>query len=85
MTCRTIERRVLPDTEVAAALSTMTRIKVDLSDFNAEGQALMSSLGAAGPPTMIFLDASLREIDGTRLIGETRAAPVIVAAQRAQP
>ena len=85
VTCRTIERRVLPDAEVAAALDPMTRIKVDLSDFDAEGQALMTSLGAAGPPTMIFLDSSLREVDGTRLIGETRAAPVIDAAKRVQP
>ena len=34
---------------------------------------------------MIFLDSSLREVDGTRLIGETRAAPVIDAAKRVQP
>lgn len=85
VSCSTIERRVLPDAAVTEALGPMTRIKVDLSDFGAEGQALMKSLGAAGPPTMIFLDASLREVDGTRLIGETRAATVVGAAQRVQP
>ena len=85
VSCRTIERRVLPSADVSAALDGMTRIKVDLSDFNAEGQALMNSLGAAGPPTMIFLDATLQEGAGTRLIGETRAAPVIESAKRVQP
>lgn len=85
VTCRTFERRILPTADVTAALDQLTRIKVDLSDFNAEAQALMSSLGAAGPPTMIFLDANLLEAEGTRLIGETRAAPVIDSAKRVQP
>lgn len=85
VSCRTIERRVLPSADVSAALDGMTRIKVDLSDFNAEGQALMNSLGAAGPPTMIFLDPTLQEGAGTRLTGETRAAPVIESAKRVQP
>lgn len=83
VSCRTIERQVLPDAEVVAAFSGMHRIKVDLSDFNADSQTLMRDLGVAGPPTMIFLDDTLAEVEGTRLIGETRAAPVISSARRA--
>jgi thioredoxin:protein disulfide reductase len=76
ITCRTIERRVLPDADVVAALEPMHRIKVDLTDFDTEDQALLAILGAAGPPTMIFLDADLQEQPDTRLVGDTRRRPL---------
>lgn len=82
--CRSIERRVLPQSDVVAALEPMNRIKLDLSDFDLDGQAMLALLGAAGPPTMIFLDASLREVEGTRQVGETRPSQLIAAALRAQ-
>lgn len=82
--CRSIDRRVLPHAGVVDALAPMTRIKLDLSDFDLDGQALLALLGAAGPPTMIFLDATLHEAEGTRLVGDTRPAQVIAAARKAQ-
>ena len=82
--CRSIERRVLPQADVVAALEPMNRIKLDLSDFDLDGQALLALLGAAGPPTMIFLDASLREVEGTRLVGDTRPSQLVSAAMQAQ-
>ncbi len=85
ITCRTIDRRVLPDADVVAALTPLRRIKVDLTEFDSDAQALMALLGAAGPPTMIFLDADRRELPGTRLVGETRIAPVLQSAQRVTP
>lgn len=80
VSCRVIDRRVLPDPDVVAALDPLTRIKLDFSTFDAQAQALLQELGAAGPPTMIFLDDMLQEVGGTRLVGETRAAPVITSA-----
>ncbi len=85
ISCRTIDRRVLPDAAVVAALEPMTRIKVDLSAFDTEDQALLAYLGAAGPPTVIFLDADLREHPDTRLVGETRRAPFLRSAQGGTP
>ncbi|MCC5960782.1 MAG: protein-disulfide reductase DsbD [Rhodobacteraceae bacterium] len=85
VSCRTIDRRVMPDPDVVAALDPLTRIKLDLSTFDAAAQALLQELGAAGPPTMIFLDDMLQEAGGTRLVGETRAAPVIASAAQVQP
>ncbi|AXC51145.1 protein-disulfide reductase DsbD [Paracoccus suum] len=69
VTCRAIERGPLADPAVTAALSGLDAIKVDVSDFNAEAQMLMKDLAAAGPPTMIFLDAARAEAAGSRLIG----------------
>ncbi|MGY6704270.1 protein-disulfide reductase DsbD [Roseinatronobacter sp.] len=85
VSCRAIDRRVMPDPDVVAALGPLTRIKLDLSTFDAAAQALLQELGAAGPPTMIFLDNMLQEAGGTRLVGETRATPVIASAMQVQP
>ncbi|MCC5971149.1 MAG: protein-disulfide reductase DsbD [Pararhodobacter sp.] len=85
ITCRTIDRRVLPDADVVAALAPLTRIKVDLTAFDSDDQALLALLGAAGPPTMIFLDAERRELAETRLVGDTRIGPLLHAAQMVTP
>ena len=68
--CRTIERSVLPDAAVQAALSGVALIAIDVTRFEAPQQALLDELGAVGPPTLIFLDGKRAEPDGTRLVGE---------------
>lgn len=85
VTCRAIERGPMSDPQVAAALSDLARIKVDVSDFNAEAQAVMKTLAAAGPPTMIFVDAAGTEARGSRLIGDVDTADLLASiAQVAQ-
>lgn len=79
VTCRAIERGPLADPAVHAALSDLATIKLDVSDFNAEAQALMQDLAAAGPPTMIFLDAARAEAQGSRLIGEMDSAALLAS------
>lgn len=69
VTCKGIERSVLPDQQVQAALGGMRLLKADVTQLGEAGQALLRDLGAAGPPTMIFLDTALREPPGTRRIG----------------
>lgn len=76
VTCKGIERNILPDPRVTEALADMRLIKADVTRLDDEGQALMDMLGAAGPPTMIFLNESAREPDASRLIGTVRAGDV---------
>ncbi|MGA0613873.1 protein-disulfide reductase DsbD [Paracoccus sp. KR1-242] len=82
--CKGIERSVLPDPGVAKALQGMRLLKADVSDGDDQRQALMRKLGAAGPPTMIFLDANGREPEGNRLVGSVNAAQLVHAANRAK-
>ena len=82
VTCRTIERRVLPDPQTRAALAGLSLVEVDVTEFDAEGQALLSRLEAVGPPTMIFLDATRREPAGTRIVG--MITPDAIAASAAE-
>lgn len=82
VTCRAIERGLLTDPAVHAALANLAAIKLDVSDFNAEAQALMEELAAAGPPTMIFLDAARAEAPGSRLIGEMDSKALLASIRK---
>ncbi|WP_258552093.1 protein-disulfide reductase DsbD, partial [Paracoccus versutus] len=79
VTCRAIERGPLADPAVHAALAGLAAIKLDVSTFDAEAQALMQDLAAAGPPTMIFLDAARAEAPDSRLIGEMDSAALLAS------
>lgn len=70
VTCRTIDRSVLPDAGLQTSLAGLTLIKADVTDTGPEARALLAQLGAVGPPTVIFLNALRAEVDGTRLVGD---------------
>lgn len=80
VTCRAIERRVLPDAEVQAALAGFSLIKADVTDTGPEGRALLAELGAVGPPTLVFLDATRAEVAGSRLVGDVTVDRLINSA-----
>ena len=80
VTCRVIERDVLADPAVQAALEGRTLIKADVSDFGPEAQAMLDRLQSVGPPTMVFLDRVGAEAPGTRLIGDIKAADMLRSA-----
>lgn len=84
VSCRAIERTVWPDPGVRAALAGMNVIAVDVSDPGEASQAVLGRLGAAGPPTMVFLDRTKTEKEGTRIIGSTRPGAVRSAAVAVQ-
>lgn len=79
VTCRGIERNVLPDAAVTTALTDMRLLKADVTNLDAGGRALLQSLGAAGPPTMVFLDAMQREAAESRLIGTISARDIVTS------
>ncbi|ESR27257.1 protein-disulfide reductase DsbD [Lutibaculum baratangense] len=83
VTCRTIERRVLPVEAVRTDLRPLRLLKVDLSEITPRKQALMEALGVVGPPTMVFLGPDLREVSGTRLVGTVSAESLSGSARRA--
>ncbi|MBC7283271.1 protein-disulfide reductase DsbD [Hoeflea sp.] len=70
ITCRTIERSVLPASEVSAALKNVRLMTIDMTSTDPKFEELLRSLEAAGPPTMIFFDQQKQEIVGTRLVGD---------------
>lgn len=84
VTCRAIERGPLKDPAVLAALSDMAAIKIDVTEFDDDAQAVMEGLGAVGPPTMVFLDANRNEASGSRLIGPLGSADLLASIKAAK-
>lgn len=82
--CRGIDRNVLSDPAVSAAVEGMTLIKADVTVLDDAGRGLLEELGAAGPPTMVFLNAAMAEPQGSRLVGATSPAAIARAAKQAR-
>lgn len=76
----TLERTILPDPEAVQSSKEMRLLKADVTRLG--GRALLQELGATGPLTMVFLDASAQETPGTRLIGSVAAEAVINSARQ---
>ncbi|MFN3279053.1 MAG: protein-disulfide reductase DsbD [Paracoccus hibiscisoli] len=83
--CRAIERGPMADRQVMAAMQDMVRIKVDVTDFGTEAQAIMADLAAAGPPTLIFVDAARSEPQESRLIGDMSAGRLLASVRQVAP
>lgn len=80
VTCKTVERNVLPAPDVVAGLRDFQLVEVDLSTLDEQNQALMRDLAVVGPPTMIFFDADRSEIAGSRLVGDVTADSLLASA-----
>lgn len=80
VSCRSLKRNVFSQPDVAAALTSLNTIRVDLTDIGSTQRALMRELDVVGPPTLIFFDRDQRQTVNGRLIGEFNADDVLRAA-----
>ncbi|EPC03529.1 hypothetical protein L861_18500 [Litchfieldella anticariensis FP35 = DSM 16096] len=69
ISCKQLERTVYPSPQVAELLSAFTRIQVDVTDTNADSQALLKHFNLFGPPSLLFF-ADGEEIRAARIQGE---------------
>ena len=80
--CQPIEHRILKSAAVQQSLSNVTRIKLDLSQYDASHQALLNEWEILGPPTYLFLNAAQQEIRGLRLTGAFSEADLLQRLQQ---
>ncbi|WP_092527352.1 protein-disulfide reductase DsbD [Onishia taeanensis] len=73
ISCKIMERDVFPDPQVAARLDDFYRIRVDVTESNAESRALLERFELFGPPSLMFFNAG-KEIRDARIQGEVQAA-----------
>lgn len=66
-----MERTVFADEAMRLRLSGLRLIRADITRYDLASEKLMERFAVVGPPTLIFLDAMGREVDGTRIIGTT--------------
>jgi len=75
--CQPIERDVLPRTDVQDALKNVTRIKLDLTQYEASQDIILKQWQILGPPTVLFLAPNQKEQRDLRLTG-TYTAPQLI-------
>ena len=85
VTCKVIDRNVLPNPEVIAGLDGFQRVEVDLTTLDQSNQALMRDLAVVGPPTMIFFKSNATEASGTRLVGDVTTDTLKASIERTGP
>ena len=69
VSCKEMERFTFADDKVRAQLGNMLLLQADVTANSPADQALLKRFRLFGPPGIIFLDASGREIPGLRVIG----------------
>jgi len=66
--CIRMERRTFVDPAVVARMGEFDLIKVDVTDYTADHQAILSHFGLIGPPALLFFSQG-QELDGLRRFG----------------
>ena len=67
--CKEFEKYTFRDGEVQSALGKLQLLQADVTANNAADSALLRHLNVLGLPTILFFDASGREIPGSRVTG----------------
>ncbi|MEM5387270.1 protein-disulfide reductase DsbD [Paraburkholderia phymatum] len=77
--CKTIDRTVFTDPKAIDALGSIALIKADVTQPDADAQALMKTFDVVGPPTLVFFDPDGQERRRSRLVGEADTAQLLSA------
>ncbi|WP_180024025.1 protein-disulfide reductase DsbD [Acinetobacter sp. YH1901134] len=83
--CQPIEKEVMPRSDVQAGLAHVSRIKLDLTEYEASQDIVLKDWQILGPPTMIFLDVHHQEQRNLRLTGTFSAAQLLSRLNRGTP
>ncbi|WP_426415998.1 protein-disulfide reductase DsbD [Aestuariirhabdus sp. LZHN29] len=70
ISCKVTEREIFPLPEIHSQLQRFTLIRADVTDNQAEQQALLKAFNLFGPPAFLFYDRQGNEITNLRVQGE---------------
>jgi thiol:disulfide interchange protein DsbD len=73
VSCKEMERFTFTDPGVQGELARARLVQADVTANDAEDQALLQRFGILGPPTIVFFDASGRELPDYRVVGFMKA------------
>jgi thiol:disulfide interchange protein DsbD len=80
--CKELDEKTFTDPKVMAELDRFVRVKADLTaSSDAKTKQLTKQYGIVGVPTLVFIDASGKEVPGARLTGYEPAAAFVQRAQ----
>ena len=61
--CVRMARRTFPDPQVAERMADFTLLKIDVTAYNTDDQAMLSAFGLIGPPAYLFFDQGAEHTD----------------------
>jgi thiol:disulfide interchange protein DsbD len=73
VSCKEMERFTFTDAGVQTELARAVLLQADVTANDAEDQALLQRFGILGPPTIVFFDATGRELADYRVVGFMKA------------
>ncbi|MDE1461246.1 protein-disulfide reductase DsbD [Spartinivicinus poritis] len=73
ISCKVIEREVLPADNVKPLLTQFSLIKLDITAFNQDQQQLLKQYSIFGPPALLFFSRTGEELENLRVQGEITA------------
>lgn len=71
--CVTMDRNVFNSSDVQRKMNNYVLLRVDLSGNTPADEALLKHFDVIAPPTVLFFDASGREMNSQRIVGEVNA------------
>ena len=74
ISCKVMERSVFPQPQVASRLAEFRLLRADITDNNADHQALLQRFGLFGPPSLLFFAADGSELTEVRIQGDIDAS-----------
>ncbi len=83
--CKEFAKYTFTDPQVRQALSGYQLIRADVTANSAQDNALLSQLNVLGLPTLLFFDASGKEIPGSRVTGYLNGSEFLAHLQKLQP
>lgn len=83
--CQPIEHGILTQPSIQNALQPYYLIKLDLSQYNASQQRVLTQWAILGPPTYVFLDALHQERRDLRLTGEFSQEQLLIQLKQLVP
>jgi thiol:disulfide interchange protein DsbD len=73
VSCKEMEKYTFTDTAVKTALDRTVLLRADVTDNDAEDQALLKHMGIIGPPTIAFYGVNGEERANYRVVGFMKA------------
>ena len=84
VSCKEMEKYTFTDAAVKSALERTVLLRADVTDNDAEDQALLKHLGVIGPPTIAFYGVNGEERPNYRVVGFMKANEFASHAREAQ-
>jgi thiol:disulfide interchange protein DsbD len=87
ISCKEMERNTFSDPSVAEVMNEFALLKIDMTDFNDDHQAVLNAFGLIGPPAYLFFKGG-EELEPYRLFGFVPPEPFmdhLGAVRRAAP